>query len=68
MKTTTIPLSARLLINYLKANGGQEVSTFDEISEARSYAESLREIHRDYLNSLISVEQSYNKVTTKVLQ
>lgn len=67
MKTTTIPVSATRFINYLKANGGKEIQEFAEISEARSFAEKLREIHKDYLDSLISVEQSYNKVTVTVL-
>ena len=67
MKTTSIPVSATRFINYLKSCGGKEIQEFAEMSEARSFAENLREIHKDYLDSLISVEQSYNKVTVTVL-
>jgi hypothetical protein len=73
MTTLTIPRAAERLISYLKANGGSEVSTFvddknnPDLEGARVFAEKLRLVHKKYLDSLISIEQSYNKVTIKVM-
>ena len=73
MTTLTIPRAAERLISYLEANGGSEVSTFvdengnPDLEGARVFAEKLRLVHKKYLDSLISIEQSYNKVTIKVM-
>ena len=69
----TMPRKAQRFINYLQANGGKEVITFiDEngnpnLEEARIYAEKLKLVHNKYVNELISIVQSYNKVTISVI-
>jgi len=73
MTTLTIPRAAERLISYLEANGGSEVSTFvddknnPDLEGARVFAEKLRLVHKKYAETLISIEQSYNKVTIKVM-
>lgn len=73
MTTLTIPRAAERLISYLEANGGSEVSTFldnknvPDLEGARVFAEKMRIVHKKYLDSLISIEQSYNRVTIKVM-
>ena len=72
MTTLTIPRAAERLISYLEANGGSEVSTFlddknvPDLEGARVFAEKMRIVHKKYLDSLIIIEQSYNRVTIKV--
>lgn len=69
----TIPRTAERLINYLNANGGFETTTFEDdkgqpdLEKARVFAEKLRLTHKKYLDSLISIEQKYNRVVIKVL-
>jgi hypothetical protein len=68
----TVPRMAQRLINYLKANGGTETITFTDsankpdLEAARVYAEKMRLVHNKYVNELISIVQSYNKVTISV--
>lgn len=71
--TATIPRPAERLINYLKANGGSETTTFEDekgtpnLEGARMFAEKLRLTHKKYLDTLISIEQKYNRVVITVL-
>lgn len=73
MTTTTIPKRAKRLLNYLQGNGGIECSEFTDslgnpdLIGARNFAESFRELHKDYIGTLVTVEQSYNKVKISVL-
>lgn len=73
MTTLTIPRAAERLISYLKANGGVESTCFTDdngkpdLEKARVFAEKMRLVHKKYLDSLISIEQSYNRVTIKVM-
>jgi hypothetical protein len=73
MTTITIPKRAKKLISYLQSNDGIESSTFTDnngnpdLSGARYYAERLRVIHKDYLDELITIEQSFNKVTIELV-
>jgi hypothetical protein len=72
MTIATVPRMAQRLINYLQANGGAESTTFlddnnkPDLEAARRYAEKLRLIHSKYNDDLISIVQSYNKVTISV--
>jgi argininosuccinate synthase len=71
MTVTTIPKAAERLIKYLEANGGKEVTTFEnnlgqpDMEAARMFAEKLRAIHKKYID-LIKIDQQYNKVTISV--
>jgi hypothetical protein len=73
MPIATVPRMAQRLIDYLKANGGTETVTFTDENDkpdmeaARMYAEKLRLVHKRYINELIYINQSYNKVTISVI-
>ena len=69
----SVPRMAQRLINYLKASGGTESITFTDANDkpdmeaARIYAEKMRLVHNKYVNELISITQSYNRVTISVI-
>ena len=69
----TMPRQAVRLINYLKAYGGSESTTFvddngkPDLEAAREFAEKLRDTHKKYLNELITINQSYNRVTISIV-
>jgi hypothetical protein len=71
MPVLSLPKSASKLLKYLESCGGAEVSTFNDtegkpdISAARSYAEAMRNLHKEYVDSVVSIEQKYNKVIVK---
>lgn len=71
MPVLSVPKSASKLLKYLESCGGAEISVFNDddgkpdLNAARKYAEGMREIHKGYLDSLVSVEQKYNKVIVK---
>jgi len=69
----TIPRQAERLIQYLNLYGGSETTTFTDsedkpdLEKARVFAEKLRLTHKKYVDSLIKIEQKYNKVTISVM-
>lgn len=73
MTIATIPRKAQKLINFLKANGGSEMSEFEDsngkpdLEAAREYAEKLREIHKGYIDTLVTIEQTYHRVRITVI-
>lgn len=73
MIVATIPRKAERLMNYLRASGGSESTTFidddnkPDLFAARRFAERLRETHKDYVDKLITITQSYNRVTISVI-
>lgn len=71
--TVVAPTEIEELIKYLSKIGGKEIYTFTDengqadLNQARKFAEKLRAVHKDNLNELVLVEQSYNRVTFKLV-
>jgi hypothetical protein len=69
----TIPRKAQKLINWLKTNNGTETSTFEDsngnpdLESARIFAEKMRELHKDYVDTLITIEQTYHRVRITIV-
>lgn len=71
--TVVAPIETEELIKYLSKNGGKEIFIFTDddgqadLTQARKFAEKLRAVHKDYINELVLVEQSHNRVTFKLV-
>jgi hypothetical protein len=71
--TVVAPAETESLVAYLSEIGGKEIYIFTDennqadLNQARKFAEKLRAVHKDYINELVTIEQSYNRVTFKLV-